>query len=68
MDRWLGTEEMQTDLFLHKSLNTQICKLLNLGSGNFYISDEKISDISNLETVNILEDLEKISNFLNLKG
>jgi len=37
---------------LHKSLNAQICKLLHLGSGNFYISDvEKISDILNLETV-----------------
>jgi hypothetical protein len=68
IDGWEQRRDANRSFPPDKSLNAQICKLLHLGSGNFYISDEKISDISNLETVNILEDLEKISKFLNLKG
>jgi hypothetical protein len=54
--RWIDGWEQRRDANRsfpppHKSLIAQICKLLHLGSGNFYILDEKISNISNLETV-----------------
>jgi hypothetical protein len=48
IDGWEQRRDANRSFPPHKSLNAQICKLLDLGS---QISDEKICDISNLETV-----------------
>jgi hypothetical protein len=51
IDGWEQRRDANRSFPPHKSLDAQICELLHLASGNFYISDEKICNISNLETV-----------------